>query len=51
MAITTTTAIIPTTAPALNMPPITEQLLMQVAKVKNNKGKQYFFMELIIKIY
>jgi hypothetical protein len=41
--ITTTTEIIPTTAPALNMPPITEQLLRH-NRSKTIEGKYNFFI-------
>ena len=44
MAITTTTAITPTTAPALKMPPITEQLLRKVSTKQNTKKPMCFFM-------
>jgi len=43
IAITIITAIIPTTAPALNMPVITEQLLKQSSN-KISDGKYNFFM-------
>jgi hypothetical protein len=42
-AITTTTAIMPVTAPALNMPVITEQLL-NVNSANANSKKCKFFM-------
>jgi hypothetical protein len=42
-SITTITAIMPTAAPALNMPPITEQLLKQSSN-KMMEGKYNFFM-------
>jgi len=42
-AITTITDIIPTTAPALNMPSITEQLLKQ-SSIKISDGKYSFFI-------
>jgi len=42
-AITTITDIIPTTAPALNMPVITEQLLKHISSIRRD-GKYNLFI-------
>jgi len=44
IAITTTTAITPTMAPALNMPPITAQLLRAIKSIENNTRFNVFMM-------
>jgi len=44
MPITTTTAITPTTAPALNMPPITEQPLKAITTIVINNKFNFFMM-------
>jgi hypothetical protein len=48
IAITTTTAMIPATAPALNIPVITEQLLKVNSANANNKKCKFFMVNVLI---